>query len=298
MNPEPDIPGEVHEIAASSRRYADCFQLPLDRLTWRGHSGDFQGSGVGSSLDFQDHRNYLPGDDPRHINWQAYARTGNYSMKLYREEVRPVIEIILDVSNSLFFDPVKRRRTLELFYFCHFASIRSAATTSYFLVNGDRQRRIPYEAVGSHHWAGETGGLDTGASSIPPDLAPLPLRAQSLRILISDLLFPGNPEAIFRELTRSKGNALILCPFLRSEAEPEWDGNYEFVDSESSGHQERRVDPALLGRYRAAYRRHFENWKKSGIRHGLPVPRIPGEPDFETALQFEAIPSGAVQVGR
>ncbi|MFN9663179.1 MAG: DUF58 domain-containing protein, partial [Akkermansiaceae bacterium] len=26
-------------------------------------------------MDFQDHRSYSPGDDPRHINWQAYART-------------------------------------------------------------------------------------------------------------------------------------------------------------------------------------------------------------------------------
>ena len=49
----------------------------------------FSGSGTGSSLDFQDHRAYSPGDDPRHINWQAYARTGSYTMKLFREEVRP-----------------------------------------------------------------------------------------------------------------------------------------------------------------------------------------------------------------
>ncbi|MEJ6642028.1 MAG: DUF58 domain-containing protein [Akkermansiaceae bacterium] len=40
---------------------------------------------MGSALYFQDHRAYSPGDDPRHINWQAYARTGQYTMKLYRE---------------------------------------------------------------------------------------------------------------------------------------------------------------------------------------------------------------------
>ncbi|MEM1296600.1 MAG: DUF58 domain-containing protein, partial [Verrucomicrobiota bacterium] len=103
------------ELGKTSRRaeaWADLFKLPLGKRTWRGMTGDFQGSGVGSSLDFQDHRAYAPGDDPRHINWQAYARSGNYTMKLYREEVRPLIDVIFDVSDSMFFEPTKKRRSL------------------------------------------------------------------------------------------------------------------------------------------------------------------------------------------
>lgn len=80
---------------------ANRLRLPLRSKVWRGGSGDFAGAGTGSSMDFQDHRNYVPGDDPRHINWQAYARTGQYTMKLYREEVRPVIDLICDVSPSM-----------------------------------------------------------------------------------------------------------------------------------------------------------------------------------------------------
>ena len=76
--------------------------LPLREHVWKGQSGEFVGAGTGSSMDFQDHRNYIPGDDPRHINWQAYARSGNYTMKQYREEVRPTIDLILDISPSMF----------------------------------------------------------------------------------------------------------------------------------------------------------------------------------------------------
>ena len=57
-------------------------RLPLRTRVWKGQAGEFLGAGTGSSLDFQDHRTYVPGDDPRHINWQAYARTGHYTMKL------------------------------------------------------------------------------------------------------------------------------------------------------------------------------------------------------------------------
>jgi Protein of unknown function DUF58 len=294
------IPSSIEELSAISARaqaYADWFKLPLKERTWRGNTGDFMGSGSGSSLDFQDHRTYLPGDDPRHINWQAYARTGNYSMKLYREEVRPLVEIILDVSDSLFFDADKTRKTLELFYFCHFATVGASAASMLYLVKGDQQIRITPEAVFTHQWSAQAAGLSPSPASACPNLSPLPFRAQSLRILISDLLFSTNPEILIRELTRSKGGSIILCPFLKSEASPGWDGNYEFVDSEANTRHDHRIDSSLLKRYLTAYQSHFENWKKMALKYGLPLARIPGEPAFEVALQFEAIPSGAIKMG-
>jgi len=293
------VPSQVEElsaISAKARAYADWFKLPLNERTWRGNSGDFMGNGVGSSLDFQDHRTYLPGDDPRHINWQAFARTGTYSMKLYREEVRPLVEIILDVSDSLFFEPEKCQRTLELFYFCHFATLGVGASSMVYLVKGDQQLRITPEAVFTHQWSKQAAGLGQSPASATPNLNPLPFRAQSLRILISDLLFPENPDRLIRELTRNRGGAIILCPFLKAEANPGWDGNYEFVDSEANSRHDHRVDPGLLKRYLTAYQKHFENWKKMAQKYGTSLARIPSEPVFETSLQFEAIPIGAIKM--
>src|SRR6056297_2113291 len=116
---------DLPTIATRARGFADRFSLPLNDRNWRGNPGDYAGTGVGSSLDFQDHRSYLPGDDPRHINWQAYARTGDYTLKLYREEVRPIVEIIMDVSESMFAFPDKASRSLELLYFCCFSAERA-----------------------------------------------------------------------------------------------------------------------------------------------------------------------------
>ena len=58
---------------------ASVARLPLRAGMWSGVAGSVLGQGTGSSIDFQDQRQYMPGDDPRHINWQAYARTGNYT---------------------------------------------------------------------------------------------------------------------------------------------------------------------------------------------------------------------------
>ena len=93
---------DLNQVSGRARAYTSLFALPLKDRNWKGNPGDYAGSGAGSSLDFQDHRQYLPGDDPRHINWQAFGRTGDYTLKLYREEVRPIVEIILDVSGSMF----------------------------------------------------------------------------------------------------------------------------------------------------------------------------------------------------
>lgn len=291
------FPPALEELAALSARcraYADWFQLPLKNRAWRGSAGDFMGSGVGSSLDFQDHRTYLPGDDPRHINWQAYARTGNYSMKLYREEVRPIIELIFDVSDSLFFDPLKMKRTLEICYFCHYATIAAGATTSIHLVKGDQPLPVSAEAMHTHAWAGQAAALRPTPAAAVPNLHSLPFRAQSLRIFVSDLLYPVNPEAVINELTRSKGGAIIFCPFLQKEANPGWEGNYEFIDAEAGNRHDHRVDRSLLKRYLKAYQAHFESWKWLCQKYSVTLARVPCEPEFNDAMQFEAIPAGAV----
>lgn len=287
---------DVNLLAARARAYAELFTLPLKDRNWRGSSGDYAGAGVGSSLDFQDHRSYVPGDDPRHINWQAYARTGQYSLKLYREEVRPLVEIIFDVSDSMFADAGKAARTIELFYFAVASSERSGASTSVFLIKGDHWQAIESRTVFSHRWQDSAAKLPVTSASAEPNLSALPLRARSLRVFISDLLFPISPEMTIRSLTRNFGKAVTLCPYSKSEDNPGWTGNYEFIDTENGEKHRRRVDPEVLRRYIIAYKNHFARWKASSIRAQAPLARIPSEPGFEASLKQEAIPSGAINL--
>src|SRR5215467_4696943 len=59
------------------------------------------GRRAGSSIDFQDYREYQPGDDLRFIDWGIYARTDRLSVKLFREEVTPHLDLLLDGSRSM-----------------------------------------------------------------------------------------------------------------------------------------------------------------------------------------------------
>lgn len=287
---------DLNAIAARARRYAELFSLPLKDRNWRGSAGDFSGSGVGSSLDFQDHRNYLPGDDPRHINWQAYARTGNYSLKLYREEVRPVVEIIFDVSDSMFSDPAKATRALELFYFAIASGEKSGAATHAYLSKGPRWKALEPGAVFSHYWEQVSSEMPETEASASPNLMAIPLRALSLRVFISDLLFLSDPGPTMQALLHHSGRGVILCPFVREESNPNWEGNYEFIDTENNALHDRRIDRTVLRQYLEAYRRHFARWKADAIRAQSPLARIPSESPFEAAINLEAVPSGALNL--
>ncbi len=287
---------DLKAISTRARAYSDIFTLPLKDRNWRGNPGDYAGSGSGSSLDFQDHRQYLAGDDPRHINWQAYARTGDYTLKLYREEVRPVVEIIFDISGSMLAEPEKATRALELFYFALNATERAAASASVYIVKGDRWKKLANEAVFSHRWEEEGAKLPETLSSSAPNLVSIPFRPRSLRVLISDALFPAAPESTIQALQHNNGRAIVLCPFSLSESNPSWNGNYEFVDTESSARHDRRIDTSLLKRYLETYQNHFERWKAAAIRAQAPLARIPASGSFEDAIKIEAVPARALHL--
>jgi uncharacterized protein (DUF58 family) len=55
----------------------------------------------GFSVEFAQHREYVPGDDIKHIDWKVYGRTGRFFLKQYEEETNLICWILLDVSESM-----------------------------------------------------------------------------------------------------------------------------------------------------------------------------------------------------
>ena len=55
----------------------------------------------GFSVEFAEHREYVPGDDVRHIDWKVYGKTDRYYVKQYEEETNLISYIALDTSESM-----------------------------------------------------------------------------------------------------------------------------------------------------------------------------------------------------
>lgn len=58
---------------------------------------------LGMSLDFAEHREYMPGDDIRRIDWRLFARTDRFYLKLFEAETAANFMVALDISKSMSF---------------------------------------------------------------------------------------------------------------------------------------------------------------------------------------------------
>jgi len=86
---------------ASAQAVAGAFRLALPRAPIGGRLGERLGSGTGSSLEFQEYRQYAPGDDLRHVDWNVFARTDRCYLKRYKGETNSQLLLLLDTSASM-----------------------------------------------------------------------------------------------------------------------------------------------------------------------------------------------------
>jgi uncharacterized protein (DUF58 family) len=63
--------------------------------------GDHKSPYRGFSVEFVQHREYVPGDDPKHIDWRLYFKRDKYFIKQYEMETNFVCHLVLDVSASM-----------------------------------------------------------------------------------------------------------------------------------------------------------------------------------------------------
>lgn len=55
----------------------------------------------GFSVEFAQHREYVPGDDLKHLDWKVYSRTGRFYLKQYEEETNLALWLLIDTSESM-----------------------------------------------------------------------------------------------------------------------------------------------------------------------------------------------------
>jgi len=157
----------------------------------------------GFSAEFAEHRQYVAGDDTRHLDWRVMGRTDRYFIKQYEDETNLRTTILLDASGSMDYSGSKAVEVdgerLSKFEY----SRRLAAVLTYLMVNQQDavglvtfdsrvQRYIPARARASHlrHILEELHQTRPGNES---ELAPVfhgiadRIRRRGLVVIISDL---------------------------------------------------------------------------------------------------------------
>jgi hypothetical protein len=241
-------------------------------------------------LDFEDHRPYAPGDDLRHLNWAVYGRTGVHTLKVFRPEVSPLLDVAVDVSASMTLTPEKEACVRALLSWV----VESARTegASVRIWKCGLEGVHPLEVTGLADLRFETDPREQGASLRWESVG---WRSGGMRVLLSDLLWPGDPGPVLDAFARGAGHAVLYAPFARVEAQPDWEGNVDLRDCESSGRRVVSVNEAVLRDYRRAYDAHFALWESAAQQRQIACARLPDARDLAESLAHYALASGAVE---
>lgn len=246
----------------------------------------------GFSVEFTEYRQYVPGDDPRYLDWKLYARSDRYYVKRFEDETNLRCHLVLDQSKSMRFSTVgyskaDYARTL-------------AATFGYFL---NTQR----DAVGLFSFSAEveeylparyrTGwlrrlivaleregsGAATRLTNVLEQVAER-VRKRGLIVLISDFLTDISELAPRLAYLRAGGHEVAIFQILdRAEMTFEFPEPAMFEDLESG--EELYIDPeSARADYLARLQQHLDAVQQTCERLGIQCTRLMTDEPLDQAL--------------
>lgn len=243
------------------QRAVNSYQLGLPRMPVAGRSGELLGRGTGTSLEFQEYREYSPGDDIRRLDWAAYARSDTLMVRLYREEISPRTEILLDGSTSMTsagplaeassepssgpsVKPLVARQLASVFALL---SARLGGRPTVLPIDDQR----PLQPVGMDGLEALSRLPFSATSTLSQLLAQnnVPMKRQAVRIVISDFLFPHDPTSLIRRLATDASTLWVLQILNAWEADPTTLGGRRLIDIETGAETDMFINRKVVTDY-------------------------------------------------
>jgi uncharacterized protein (DUF58 family) len=223
----------------------------------------------GFSVEFKQHRQYVPGDEIRRIDWRVFARSDRYYIREYEEETNLRTTLILDRSGSMAYGGDQPGKVSKFDY-----ATRLAACLSYMMVqqsdgvgmvtfDSQIRRYIPPRSRVSHlkvlidELQNGKPGNETELGKVFHDLVPK-LHRRGLLIIISDCF--GEVANFLKALAHfrhARHEILVFQIWDRDELEFPFKGWTQFECMERAG-MKHLLDPAML---RQAYLANLEKFR-------------------------------------
>lgn len=290
------LPTTVAEVRSTSLLSAD-FIARLERLeivSRKIHSarqrGDRRSRRRGDSAEFADYRNYVSGDDLRHIDWNIYARLDRLFLKLFFEEEELNVSILLDVSGSMSAGaPEKalygKRVMAALAYvgLCNHDRVNLCAYTNRVVRArwGFRGRRSLPEVL-SFIDALPVGGA-SGFVGAAREFA-MRHTQKGVCVVVSDLLDKQGFTAGLPYLVGRRMDAYVVQTLSPQELAPELAGDLALVDAEDGEVAEVTISRPLLDRYMSRLEEHRAAIRAYCLRRGVSFVTTSTAQPFETLV--------------
>lgn len=217
----------------------------------------------GASVDFAEHRGYMPGDDIRRVDWKLYARTDRYYLKEYEADTNANFSAILDISRSMNFESRGISKLDYGKYLCacltYFAQ-KQRDRIGCITFDSDIVTHIPPSAKHLErvlHTLDRATPERAGSLKVPMQKMAEHFGHKGVLVIVSDLY--EDPEAVIEAIKplRYRGNDLIVFHVLDpAEIDFNFNETSSFQDLES-GEQIPVVPSALAEQYRSLIHEHI-----------------------------------------
>ncbi|WDP92803.1 MAG: DUF58 domain-containing protein [Desulfobacter sp.] len=118
-------------------------------------AGQYRSVFRGAGIEFEEVREYAPGDDVKSIDWNVSARTGKVFVKRYREERESIVMLLVDMSASLAFGTRSGRKlekTAELASVLAFNAVKNNDKVGVIFFTDRVEKYIPPKKGSAHVW--------------------------------------------------------------------------------------------------------------------------------------------------
>jgi len=230
-------------------------KLNSNMILHLGSTGERKSISKGSSVEFSDFREYIPGDDFRKIDWNAYMRFEKLFLKLFVEEREAQINIIIDNTLSMDFGDKNKL----------FVAKQISCLLSYVTISGMDRVNINYLDNGKLKSSGFISGKNNFnkivkvLDSIEPqsgcDLFQELLKAnfkKGISIVLSDCFSENRIEGI-KYLNYLKQDVCLIQILEKGEISPIHSGEVRLIDKESGEKVDVSISKAVLENYHKRY---------------------------------------------
>ena len=211
---------------------------------------------LGASMDFAEHRAYMPGDDLRRIDWRLFGRSDRYYVKEFEADTNTNLLILLDVSASMGFESGGNSKLQYAKYLASCLGYFSSRQRDRIGLVTFADRIVDYVPPSAKHLRIVLQKISrasaSGQSSIDNALGQIAefARRRQIVVIISDLY--DEPERVVRAVAglRNRGNDLIVLQVLDpAELDLPFDDAANFEDMETG-----EAIPVVPGLLREQYR--------------------------------------------
>lgn len=252
----------------------ETLDLNIRKLMNGQFGGNRRSLAYGSSAEFADFREYMPGDDLRRIDWNIYGRFEKLFIKLYVDERQLHHHIYIDSSLSMDWgEPQKSYVALRIAAALGFMSVQAMDKVSFFALHEDGCEDICHTVVGKNAFYQAANELNEVEFYGDTDLCDAikscenPGNGNGVSIIISDFLTESDWMSAVDWLLYHKRQVVLIQVLSRDEISPGMSGKVLLMDAESFDEEDERnykteVTRTSLKAYEEALKFHENNIRK------------------------------------